>query len=149
MSKVVEEEQRVLSQQTNSGEWVNAENPSWKNKKAAKNNSDSDSSDNDASGDEEDDVDDDLDDNQRELPRRLGEILLEKTQPVVLSLFSEFDFGDPVSLPRDTTASSYSFAYLLTWDLVFDMVRSCPLFSERLRHGLTSLHFQPKSSVGV
>eukprot|EP00094_Tigriopus_californicus_P008308 TCALIF_08004-PA protein Name:"Similar to ltn1 E3 ubiquitin-protein ligase listerin (Xenopus tropicalis)" AED:0.24 eAED:0.24 QI:0/1/0.71/1/1/1/7/0/933 len=73
----------------------------------------------------------------REFPRRFAE-LLARTQPVVMSLFQEFDFGDPIILPEDTTAHTYTLAYVLTWRLILRLTSQAsvelrPKYSETMR----------------
>ena len=72
-----------------------------------------------------------------ELPFRLVE-LLAQTEPIVTTLFAEFEFGEMVPVPPDTAAHECLTSYLLTWKLILTLVSGAgselrPRFTEFVR----------------
>ena len=72
-----------------------------------------------------------------ELPFRLVE-LLTQTEPVVATLFAEFEFAEMVPVPPDTAAHECLTSYLLTWKLILTLVSGAstelrPRFTEFVR----------------
>ena len=72
-----------------------------------------------------------------ELPFRLVE-LLTQTEPIVATLFAEFDFAETVPVPPDTAAHDCLTSYLLTWKLILTLISASsselrPRFTEFVR----------------
>ena len=64
--------------------------------------------------------------------------LLAQTEPVVATLFAEFEFGEMVPVPPDTAAHECLTSYLLTWKLILTLVSGAsselrPRFTEFVR----------------